>query len=169
MKMLPKKYLLKQLFWIIPLSILGAAVAVLLYSTFAPYHPFQFKEYTVQPATVCAGGHVKATVTRKFTEHFDHFSLKETWMTRNVIGLAANRPVQENKGTLPKSALHPTRIQKVQSPLLNTAPRHPGVYYVRIHTESHGTRLGFIPAVGTSTYYSNIVHVIDCQQKNGDK
>lgn len=153
----------KPLAWIVPLAVLTLAVAALLLTTLLPYQPFVLRSYVVTPRTVCAGDDVTATVTRKFLAEFDSLKLEEAWVTVAVPGYPPGRPVQSSEGVLPSQALHPSGFQVVPSPLLTRAPHQPGVYRVRVRTESHGTRWGFLPAVGTSERYSNHVRVRDCQ------
>lgn len=154
----------KALSWIIPLTALVVAVAAMLASTLLPYQPYKLRSYVVRPQVVCAGGEVTAYVTRAYTQEFDKLKLEETWVTVDVPGYGRSRPVRSSEGVLPDEALHPTGgFETVTSPILRWAPREPGVYRVRIRTQAHGTRWWFIPAVGTSEFYSNTVRVTDCE------
>lgn len=163
-----RRALVKRLSWLVPVCALAlacaCAVGLILADLFVPYTPFVLRSYTVTPTTVCTGAPVEARITRDFTRQFDTLKLTETWVSKRVPGVPPDRPVAQYQGTLPPSALHATDgFTTATSPLLDKAPTMPGIYRVRIATESHGTRWGFMPAVGNRIFYSNTVTVRDCK------
>jgi hypothetical protein len=150
------------------MGVLGLAILVVVLGVIdraAPYQPFVVKSYTVLPQNVCTKQPVTARISRRFTDQVSSFSITESWVIAKQAAQGFGKPIgQGGGGSLPPSLLNPSKSYKVaSSPVIHNAPSIPGVYVVRIETQSQGRRFG-IPVAGESEFYSdNSVHVRRCR------